>query len=76
MSAVGLQPWPFLFSSISAGAPERGAFFGAIKIEQKCKFCSIESGLRAHLCRMGVPAVACASRIPCVAPVQSLRVLY
>lgn len=38
MSAVGLQPWPFLFSSISAGAPERGAFFGAIKIEQNVNF--------------------------------------
>lgn len=44
-------------------------------IGEACKFCSIESGLRAHLCRMGVPAVACASRIPCVAPVRSLRVL-
>lgn len=90
MSAVGLQPWPFLFSSISAGAPERrtpgafvihgtsqerlvvddgkktcvrtssagsaiihpnsrssrrGAFFGAIKIEQNVNFVQSRVGL-------------------------------
>ena len=44
-------------------------------IGEACKFCSIESRLGARLSRMGVPAVACASRIPCLAPVQSLWVL-
>lgn len=61
MSAVGLQPWPFLVDdgkktcvrTSSAGSAiihpnsrssRRGAFFGAIKIEQNVNF--VQSGTR------------------------------